>query len=323
MHDPCTSHGGNQHRQTRPWHSSFRNHDGWPWARPVDSESLGNGAPGEKRVCLSVSPQRWFDAYSSLGETLHLSRNRASVLGRLGVVPALVDWRNEALPRDHRGEFAPNLAEYAALYAMNAASPFGPMIGLETRDPSGFAFERVLVSTQSQRKMFECFVTKHRSHPDSTLVWYPPNHVWSLRRRLGLVGRIQWLRERASAGEGDVVSLPDTLPANVLSLAAESRIPLRVAQYGQALIRVSTWTPQSQAWSDDGAAFFHGDDVGFHIHQRGIGSAWLWKGECACCGKQRLAVEVGDDQDQIALALQSGDEDREQEWRQLIESCDD
>jgi len=76
------------------------------------------GRDGSVRVGLSATPQDWFGMLSGLGDVLHLTRNHLAVLGQIGPVPEVNDWRQPVLPRDTDGWMSPNLAEHASVWAV-------------------------------------------------------------------------------------------------------------------------------------------------------------------------------------------------------------
>lgn len=100
----------------------------------IQPDCLRIDSSGVVRVSLSATARTWFETLVQLGEVLHLTRNPVAVLGRLGRMPELKDWRNVVLPRDSFGLFIPNLAEYASLWAVREVSPVGVIHGLEVRD---------------------------------------------------------------------------------------------------------------------------------------------------------------------------------------------
>lgn len=145
----------------------------------IQPECLRIDLNGVVRVRLFTSARTWFDTLAQFEEVLHLTRNPVAVLGKLGQMPPLEDWRNPVLPRDHAGQFTPNLAEYAGLWAVGEASPKGVLHGLEARNNSGAVFERFLLPFGARRELFERFVTSYQSPPEEAGNWFPPNHVWS------------------------------------------------------------------------------------------------------------------------------------------------
>lgn len=289
----------------------------------IQPDCLRIDANGVVRVSLSSTARAWFETLAGLGEVLHLTRNAVAVLGRLGQMPVLQDWRNAAFPCDRLGLFTPNLAEYASLWAVREVSSVGVLHGLEMGDVSGSVFERVLLSERAHRELFEQFVTIHQSPPEEAGTWFPANHAWSARRRASLAGRIPWLRSRLAKGVKNVRHLPIGFVPKLLAAVATANFPIRTTHYHRALIRTVIWTPQAHEKPERDKSlseFFHGDDVGLHLNLRAIASVWLWSGKCACCAKKRWTVEVADAHDHIGLALMAGHEAMESDWRELLDS---
>jgi len=290
----------------------------------IQPDCLRIDATGAVRVSVSVTARAWFEMLSQLGEVLHLARNSVVVLGRLDQMPTVDDWRNTVLPRDSLGLFTPNLAEYASLWAMREPSPMGVVYGLEVRDVSGMAFERVFLPTGARHELFEQFVTAYQSPPEEAGNWFPPNHAWSAQRQASLAGRIPWLRNRWASGDRNVRRLPARFVPKLLAAAARAKLQLRTTFYHPALMRTVKWTPQTcaDARRGDGALrFFDGDCVGLHLNHRAIASVWLWMGQCSCCADSRWSVEVADSRDHVGLAFMAGDEAGESDWRGLLNSC--
>ena len=290
----------------------------------IQPDCLRIDANGVVRVSLSATARTWFDTLADLGEVLHLTRNSVSVLGRLGQMPVLENWRNAAFPCDRSGLFTPNLAEYASLWAVREVSPVGVLHGLEVGDVSGSVFERVLLSERAHRDLFEQFVTIHQSPPEEAGTWFPANHSGSARRRASLAGRIPWLRSRLAKGAKNARRLPTAFVPKLLDAAASANFPIRTTHYHRALMRTVIWTPQVHERTKRGESFpefYHGDDVGLHLNLQAVASVWLWSGKCACCAKKRWTVEVADTHDCIGLALMAGHEAMESDWRELLNSC--
>jgi hypothetical protein len=279
---------------------------------------------GTVRVGISATAAEWFETLGSLGEVLHLTRNPVAVLARLGAAPSLVDWRNPVLPRDCFGQFLPNLAEYAALWAVREVSEIGVIYGLETRDNSGLVFERFLLPSEASPDPFTQFVLIHQTPCEDASPWFAANHAWSARRRASLEVRVPWLRARWEAGDPRVRHLRMRAVSQLLSLAAQTGLPLRTTLYQPSQMRTVLWTPDNEcAASAAGRGqreFFHGDDVGLHLNSKGVAGVWLWAGQCACCSEERWSVELADHRDHIGLALMAATPAAENTWRNLIQS---
>lgn len=279
---------------------------------------------GTVRVSLSASPQAWFEAISQFGEVLHLTRNPVGVLGRLGNAPVLTGVQNSPLQRDETGDFLPNLAEYASLWAVRENSPMGALYGLEVRDTSGMTFERVMLPTAADHAAFSQFVVNYQSPPEKSGSWHSPNHSSSTRRRERLARRIPRLRSQWETGDRIIRRLPVRFVPKLLASAARERVEVRSTYFHPALIRSLTWTPKTHAENTrrDGALeFFHGDLTGLHLDRHGAVTAWLWTGHCACCSEQRWRIELGDAREHIGLSITAGSHPSEAQWRSLIKAC--
>jgi hypothetical protein len=275
---------------------------------------------GTVRVGLSAAPEDWFTMLPALGNVLHLTRNAVAVLGQIAPVPTLFDRRNPVLPRDAAGTFTPNLAEHASLWAVREPSPLGPAYGFETRDVSGHAFQRIVLTAPANRELFERFVTDHQSPPNEAAHWFPPNHAASAQRQRALARRIPFLRAQFARPAPSVRALPPRAAAHLFAAAAKQSLPLRTTHYTPALVRAATWTPQTREISSptNDVEFIHGEASGLHLFPSAIASVWLWQGRCDCCDKQHWTVEIGDALDRIALAITVGDSRLESDWRELL-----
>jgi putative heme degradation protein len=274
---------------------------------------------GTVRVGLSVPAVEWFAILSGLGETLSLSRNSLAVLGQLGGVPVLDDWRNGVLPRESGGLYSPNLAERASLCAVRELSPTGLIHSLEMRDVSGAAFQKVILSEGSHRDLFEQFVTDHQSPSSEAVAWVPANHAASTHRWRGIASRIPLLRFRASNGARDVQRMEKELLTQILQSAGRANFPVRTTIYARGAITGAVWIPKNYEFTDlNPVQFFHGDLTGLHLNHAQIESVWLWRGRCLCCDDERWTIEVGTARDEIGLAVAAGSEATEGQWRNLL-----
>lgn len=291
----------------------------------IQPECLQIASDGTVRVSLATSAQSWFGVISRLGEVLHLTRNTVGVMGKLGPAPALEDWRNPSLPRDCFGLFAPNLAEYASLWAVREHPPSGVLLqGLEARDVSGAVFERVLLPAGARRDLFEQLVAECQSPPGKTAPWFPANHAWGHRRRAVLAGRIPRLRARWNSSDPNVRRMPARFAAKLLAAAARVKMPLRATSYHPAQTRTLVWTPGTRARLARGdrlTDFYYGADAGVHLIRGAAASAWLRTGLCSCCAQARWSIEMADRRDRIGLAIMAGDKTAESEWRRLVKLC--
>jgi hypothetical protein len=275
-------------------------------------------------VGLSAPARTWFTTMVQLGDVLELTRNPVAVMGQLGAMPELTDWHSSVLPRDRAGSFAPNLAEYAALRAVRESSPMGVIYGLEAQDVSGYAFQRIILTSSARHDLFERFVTDHQSSSEESIPWFAPNHNASFQRSRSIATRMQFLRSLLASGSKDACQLPINIVPQLLAAAAKVRLPIRTIHYSRALIRAAAWTPDSfdrTPGQESGVEFFHGDGVGLHINFPAIAGAWLWQGRCVCCDKQHWTVEAADVAEAVALAFTAGCEALELDWRELLKGC--
>lgn len=290
----------------------------------ISPDCLRIDLQGLVRASLSVTARTWFDMLAQLSEVLHLTRNSVAVMGALGRIPALEDWRNPVLPRDRHGLFTPNLAEYASLWVVREPSSFGVLHGLESRDVSGEVFQRALLPIGTRREVFEQFVTSYQSPSEETQAWFAPNQAWSAYRRAKLNGRIPWLRVQREKNSPNVRELPVDFLAKLFASAAQYNFPIRTAHYHPALIRSAIWTPrvcESAPKANNMLDFFSGDGVELYLHRPAIAGVWLWTGKCACCADWRWNVEVADVRGQPGLGIIAGDSTAETGWRNLLHSC--
>lgn len=287
----------------------------------IHAECLHIGADNSVRVSLAAAPEEWFAVLHELGEVLHLTRNNVAVLGQLGPLPPLCDWRNPVLPRDCTGRFAPNLAEYASLRATREISPVGTAYGLEARDATGHAFQKIVLTAPARREVFESFVTAHQSPVSEAGNWFSPNHAASRERCRVIAQRIPYLRARLARGATHIRQLPVGAIPRLLTAAARARIPIRTTHFNRALNVAAVWTPDppdAATKANDGVEFIHGGGVGLHVFLPAASGVWLWQGQCQCCDKQYWTVEIADERDQVSLAITVGDETLEEDWRLIL-----
>ena len=286
----------------------------------IDPECLRVDPDGSVRVGLSTTPEEWFAVLHALGPVLHLTRNTVAVLGQIASVPALTDWRKPSLPREKSGRFAPNLAEYARIWAVREPSPFGPAYGFEACDVSGHAFHRFVLTAPANRECFERFVTEHQSPPEQAATWFPPNYAANSRRQRALNHRIPFLRSRHARDAEATRSLTREMIPALFQVAAAQNLALRTTHYTPALVRTAVWTPQTREHSGvhSEVNFIHGEQAGLHLLVSAIGSAWLWQSHCTRCDQNHWTVELGDIRDGIALAISAGEGRFESTWREIL-----
>jgi hypothetical protein len=290
----------------------------------IDPSCLRIGPDGVVRVGISASPQEWFGAIHQCGAVLHLARNAVTVLGEVGSFPVLTNWNNPVLPSDQAGLYAPNLAEYASLWAFRETSPVGPLYGLEAYDAVGRAFERVVLTASAHREHFERFVIDHQSPPEEAGCWYSPNHSFGAQRSRMVENRRELLRSLRARGATYVSLLPQSVIPNLLTAVIKENFQIRTTSYSRALIRGAVWAPDGPCvftHQEEGTPFLFGNNMGLHINYAALGEIWLWQGICMCCGKHRWTVEVSDLSGAVALALNAGSDEIEAQWRDLLTVC--
>jgi hypothetical protein len=248
------------------------------------------------------------------------------VLATGGSLPALIHHGNQVLPRSRCGLFSPNLAEYASLWAVREVFSDGPLYLFEVRDARGRPSQRIVIPPGEARQLFQEFVCAHQSPVGQCEPWFPPNHIAAAKRRSNLAGRIPWLRQRLRQGVAEARELTLHHVEELLVRAVDSGQRLRAMLYNRALICGAVWTPEMHAPArlpgDSGpqnVARFFGDCTGLELYRDCPASAWLWTGQCACCGEEKWAVEVGGPDDEIALALTAPDEAGEAQWREFLQ----
>lgn len=266
------------------------------------------------RVSLAAAARDWFDSLPRLGEVLHLVRNSVATLGGLGVIPKLVNWRNEVFPCDVGGTFRPHLAEYASLWAVKETSAAGVLHGLEVRDIAGNSFERVVLVPQSDRDWFEQFVTAHQSPAEEVGAWCSPNHAISQKYRTRLAGRVPSLQIRSKGGGWDVHSPPIEFLSRLLAKAAQHKTPLRTVHHSPALVRTALWTPHLMEGSP---TTFHDERTILNLNLKAISGLWLWTGQDEGL-EQAWSVDVSDSQNRLSLTLTAADASLEPVWRNLL-----
>jgi hypothetical protein len=277
--------------------------------------------PGRLRVALSLTQPAWCAALDRLGETALVAGNAAASLGWGGPLPELPGPAAGVLPRSACGLYAPNLAEFASLWAVrDTAGPEGPQHWLEVRDVPGEVAQRVLIPPGAALAAFEELVAAAQAPPAAAATgWFPANHRLATQRRQSLLARVPWLRARHADGAPDVRPLPAALVGRLFEAARALGHPLRTTLYNRAVILAAVWTPEARTGGGPETLRYYGGDTGLELHPGGVGSAWLWTGRCACCGARRWTVEAGDRQDRLALCLAADDEAREAPWRAFLQ----
>lgn len=277
------------------------------------------------RVPLSLPAGDWFQFLQEQDDLLHFAHSSVAVLARFGPIPALNWARSSVVPTSVGGEFSPNLAEHASLWAVRESYPEGPVYLLEVRDVQGGVSQRFVIPAGPARVRYESLVARYQSRPGKHRPWCPPNSRENGRRLTSLRSRIPSLRQRFSAGSDQVRRLPLSRVAGLLARAVGAGQRLQTRVYNPSLILTATWTPEfhTPAWSSVAAGEptvrFLGEGTGLELRHQTDGSAWLWTGACSCCGVEKWAVEVGTREDQLALSLTAADPLQEAEWREFLE----
>lgn len=303
-------------QRTCPWSGA----GGFCGAR-IHPECLRIGKNSSVRVGLCVPAAEWFATLSQLGELMQMSRNEVAVMGQLGTLPELLDWRNPVLPRDKTSTFMPNLTEHASLWALRAQSSAGVVYGFEVRNVSDQAFQRLFLTSTAGKDLFERFVTEHQSPPQEVQPWFAPNHRAGIQRRDCIVQRIPYLRSLLTKGTTLVRQLPVGVLPCLLMATGRSGFPISTVHYSNGLIRTSIWTPTAVAGEDAQPVFMHGQGAGLQINLSSVSGIWLWEGRCVCCDRQHWTIVVGDAADAVGLTLTAGYVELEKDWRNLIRHC--
>ena len=288
----------------------------------IEPDCLRIGNDSTARVGLAATPDAWFKFLADLGQLLSLTYNPVATLAILGAGPTVEDWSDPVLPMTSTALAAPNLAEHARLWAFRAQTLAGPSHGLEIEDATGTRFQRLCLTGATNHERFEEFVLQHQTPPEQAGVWHSPNNASSARRRSVLASRVPWLRQRLAVHCPYVRPLQKNAVIQLLGAATRASFPVRTMLYAPAIIQGSVWTPEAAVASprhgDRGARTFASERTVLQIDPVGIGSAWLWTGPCSCCGETRWSIEVGDHTDGIGLAVLSGNQSLEMEWRELV-----
>jgi hypothetical protein len=273
-------------------------------------------------VGLAATPDVWFKFLAELGQLFSLTRNPVATLGVLGNCPNIDNWSDPVLPLASTALAATNLAEYARLWAFRAQNHAGASHGLEIEDATGTRFQRLYLTGATNHERFEEFVLQHQTPPEQAGVWHSPNHASSARRRSVLASRVPWLRERHALHCPYVRPLPEDVVIQILGAATQASFPVRTMLYAPAIILGMVWTPEAVAAShrhgERSTRTFASDRTMLRVDPAGVGSAWLWTGPCSCCGETRWSIEVGDHTDGIGVAVLSGEQRLELEWRELV-----
>lgn len=281
---------------------------------------------GVVQVSLSVPRTIWFEFVRMINGGFQVTCSAAGVMGICGTISVRAEEKGGPLLTSDCGLFSPNLTEFGSLRALREMHPDGPRYLLEVRDVLGRPAQRILIPSSSLDSYFD-FVATFQAPTHLRETWFSPNHADGAQRRQMISQRIPWLRRVYEADMRAVVSLTIGDIASVLRQAIEQSVCLRTTVYNRAVIQGAIWTPEMTTKiplagdeSTEVTRFF-GDGTGFElIHGQDL-SAWLWTGMCACCGKQKWALELGDADEQLCLAIRAVNEGQELEWRRFVRNC--
>lgn len=278
-----------------------------------------------ERTPLSATPAEWFERITDLNPAVHLACTPVAHLGIQGPLSPIRLERHPVLPRTDCGRLQPNLAEHAGLFAVHEAHAADMLHALEVRDARGRQAHRIVLSTGASFPAWLEFTTAHSLPRGSGSPWFPANHAASTRRVGALTGRIRFLRQHLAQSSPAVRRVS---PGNLVSLlqqAIASELPIRTSLYNRAVILTSTWTPEFQApdlvalqGAEPRISRFFGGDTGLQLHQDPDLFLALWTGTCACCGREKWAIEMGTPEGELALALTAPDASQEDVWRQFL-----
>ena len=162
---------------------------------------------GVIRIALSPPVRDWFEFQARLGEFIQLTRSSVAVLAKCGRSLTLGTQANSVLPHSRCGNLAPNLAEFATLWAGRELLADGPLYFLEVRDLRGQPSQRIVIPPGEGLLLFKEFVCAHQIPVGQHGPWFPPNHINSAKRRSKLLSRIPWLRQCVRLGMGEARKL--------------------------------------------------------------------------------------------------------------------
>ena len=172
---------------------------------------------------------------------------------------------------------------------------------------------------------FPGFVRTFATKRENCQPWYPVNHGESNARVRKLTGRISWLRECYETGDPDVIHVGWSAIEAILDAAIAQQQPLRTTLYNRSAIVGKVWTPTSRddsakspAQNGRSVVRYFGGSTGLELNCGIPATVWLWTGQCNCCQGNRWALEVGDRDDELALALHGANPSNEEAWRDFV-----
>ncbi len=289
----------------------------------IRAECLRIDAAGTVRVRLAVPEMAWMEILSGFDEMLHLSRNAISTLGIIRTIPEYWPTDSETVFSDWTGLNQINLAQYGSLWAFRQFSPVGIVQGFEVFDLDGHLSDRFVLPIGAKTASLREFVNKYQVVPEEAGAWFSPNHAASLKRERKMQARIPWLKRRAAENASNVFELEPADLINAISRASGAGVSLKIIQFSSTGIRLAqaNLEPEKNQNLDveaDGYDFIAGNSVRLRIFRRAVDSVWLWTGNCDCCQGHQWALETGDRDSRISLAVMSASKSDEELWRSII-----
>jgi len=294
------------------------------WAAGYDRECVGRDESGAGYVTLAAPAGALIDYLNGLRGALQLTCSRVAVLAT--TAEARISWRpgEGPMPGDERARTFFNLAEFAYVRAVKETGPLGVRHLLEIRDSRSCPGQQWLIP-EAEVPGFLDFARAFQCAQDLPSAWYSPNHAASARRLQTLTHRIPWLRQLHGRGATALVRPMEPLRVEAtLRRAALEGQALRTTVYNRSMFQGAVWTSEASTFDDrsgtDGArvARFRGDGVGLELNGDAAFSAWLWMGQCACCNEEKWAVELADENDELAFAIRAPEGTDEPDWRDFL-----
>ncbi|MBX3746848.1 MAG: hypothetical protein KF833_16180 [Verrucomicrobiae bacterium] len=285
-------------------------------------------------MALHAGPSAWFDLLAALGDLTFVTHVSGATLGWCGDAPRFdhTDW--PVLPASRTWPYAPNLAEFARLWALREIDATGVRHLLAVQNTPGAVFHRIIVPPGPGSDRLLAFIERHQLPPDRTRPWFPPNHARAAERHACVHQRIPWLQSRWAARSPRIRRLSLVQTLDLLAAAVSHAQPLRTMLYSEPLICGTAWIPERIVAEPRPASplppsphasrklpwrlRLFGGASGLELLPHLIGSAWLWMDQCACCQRSRWAVEIGGIDDRLILALLATHDTTEPAWRRFL-----
>ncbi|MBG86562.1 MAG: hypothetical protein CMO80_06645 [Verrucomicrobiales bacterium] len=292
------------------------------WLR---EDCVVEGDDGNSHVSLSVPRDVWFEFIESIGGGLHVACSPVAVLGVSGSYSPELAYGSEPVPSSECGLYSPNLPEFGSLWALREQYDDGAHYLLEVRDVCGCPAQRVLIP-HSANDVFLEFVSTFQTAPDERGTWFSPNNASAEHRRRTLSNRIPWLRQLNHKEVAASRVLPIEFIDELLARSLERSLQVRTTIYNRAILQGAIWTPEMRSLATVPAGGqnanvirYFGDGTGLELIQDCKASAWLWTGQCNCCGEEKWAIEVGGPNDELSFAVRSVGEKHETQWRSFLQ----